>query len=81
MVAQGAADPADKNKLRKAITKYRNMMADPSLSAADKQKLRLEGQYPRTGDARVSWEEAPLATQEDLRLCHTDEYINSYEDH
>lgn len=42
MVAQGAADPADKNKLRKAITKYRNMMADPSLSAADKQKLRQE---------------------------------------
>ena len=37
----------------------------------------LEGQYPRTGDARVSWEEAPLATQEDLRLCHTDEYINN----
>lgn len=40
MVDQGIADPKDKNKLYKNMTKYRNMMADPNLSEQEKQKLR-----------------------------------------
>lgn len=40
MVAQGIAKPEDKDRLQKNMTKYRNMMADPNLSEAEKQRLR-----------------------------------------
>jgi hypothetical protein len=40
MVDQGIAEPQDKDKLKSSMTKYRNMMADTKLSAAEKQKLR-----------------------------------------
>jgi len=40
MVDQGIADPKDKKKLYKNMLRYRNMMADPSLSEAEKQRQR-----------------------------------------